>query len=353
MNVQCESGVSVIIPARNEEWNIEGVVRSLASQAGVCRIIVVDDQSEDRTPEILRRLESEFSNVFVRRIESLPPGWHGKPYAASEGTKLATANWLLFTDADTRHKPGSVAALRKLAEARGAAMLSISPAQRTERWWEKAVIPLVYIQLAALYDFEDVSNPNSAAAAANGQYILIRRDVLGAVGGFESVRDDILEDVALARRVKASGGRILFLPGAEWVETRMYRTFGGMWRGWTKNLFLLFGSSRRKMAMAALRLLLVQWAPGAALVFFTAMIISGVFALWILLAWGACLIAFVVQQRAHKDLLQRLGFSPSLSPYILAGAPMVVALMVSSAWAYRSGGSIQWKGRYYPAKGAR
>src|SRR5512143_1345701 len=233
--------VSVIIPARNEEANIARAVRSAACQPGVREIIVVDDASTDRTGEILEGLKREIATLRVLRVDALPEGWTGKSHAAATGARASAADWLLFADADTEPKPGSLAALLEKAEAEHADLLSISPGQVTETWWEKSVIPLVYVYLAKLYRFEDVSNPDSPAAAANGQYLLIRREAYERIGGHEAVRREILEDVELARRVKSSGGRLLFLPGAEWAETRMYHTFGAMWQGWTKNLYLLYG----------------------------------------------------------------------------------------------------------------
>ncbi len=235
--------VSVIVPARNEEANIERVLRSLAGQQSVREILVVDDNSSDRTAEIARALKEEIPTLRTLRVDSLPEGWLGKNYAVALGAREAAGDWLLFTDADTEHLPGSLAATLEIAEREGADLLSLSPGQITPTWWEKAVIPLVYVNLARLYKFEDVSNPASPAAAANGQYLLIRRAVYERIGGHEAIRNQVLEDVELAKRVKATGGKLIFLPGAEWVRTRMYSTFGEMWAGWSKNLYLLYGRS--------------------------------------------------------------------------------------------------------------
>ncbi|MGA9055101.1 MAG: glycosyltransferase family 2 protein, partial [Terriglobia bacterium] len=163
--------VSIIVPARNEEANLECLVRSLAAQRGVREILIVDDQSEDRTLEILEAMKAEAPLLRVLHIDSLPEGWLGKTYAVTVAAREAAGDWLLFTDADTEHLPGSLAALLELAEREGADLLSLSPGQVTPTWWEKAVIPLVYVNLARLYRFEEVSEPGSAAAAANGQYL--------------------------------------------------------------------------------------------------------------------------------------------------------------------------------------
>ena len=254
--------VSVIIPARNEEANIERAVRSIAAQGGVpLEIIVVDDQSEDRTGEILTRLKAEIPSLRALRVDTLPDGWLGKPHALACGAKIASADWLLFTDADAEHGPGSLAELLERAEKEQVDLLSLSPGQLTPTWWEKAVIPLVYAWLAKLYSFDEVNDPKSNVAAANGQYLLVRRAVYERIGGHEAVRAEILEDVALARRVKAAGGRLLFLPGAPWVQTRMYRTFSAMWEGWTKNLYLLYGRNVKLILGTIATTVLVDWMP--------------------------------------------------------------------------------------------
>jgi chlorobactene glucosyltransferase len=203
--LRAEGGVSVIVPARNEEANIERAVRSLAVQAGRGEILVVDDQSQDHTREILERLQWEIAALRVLRIESLPEGWLGKNYAVATAAKQAKGDWLLLTDADVEHQPGSLVTLLERAKAEQADMLSVSPGQETPTWWEKAVIPLVYVQLAKLYRFDEVSDPSSTAAAANGQYILIRREVYERVGGHQAVRSPG-SNVTLAPTVHAGVG---------------------------------------------------------------------------------------------------------------------------------------------------
>ena len=253
--------VTVIIPARNEAANIAQVVRSLAHQQGIREILVVDDESGDRTGEILAALEVEIPLLRTLRVESLPEGWLGKTHAAAQGARAATGDWLLFTDADTEHFPGSLAELVQRAEVERADLLSLSPGQETLTWWEKSVIPLVYVKLASLFRFEEVSDPSSAAAAANGQYLLVRREIYERCGGHEAVKSETLDDVELARRIKASGGKLLFLPGARWVRTRMYHSFGEMWQGWAKNLYLLYGGNVSKMLAAVASLWLLDVFP--------------------------------------------------------------------------------------------
>ena len=178
----------------------------------------------------------------MRVIEAgpLPAGWTGKNNAVTAGAKAARGEWLLFTDADTIHLPGSLARSLEEAKRQGAALLSYSPEQIVKSFWEKAVMPVIFADLAASFRPSQVSNPNSPAAAANGQYILITREAYDAVGGHAAIAGNLLEDVALARAVKRSGRKIFFRYGGDAVRTRMYRSFAQLREGWTKNLALLF-----------------------------------------------------------------------------------------------------------------
>ncbi len=232
--------ISVIIPARNEEASLADCLQSLVAQTGVAfEIIVVDDHSTDRT----RAIAESFSGVRVLEAGPLPEGWTGKNNAVTCGASQALGEWLLFTDADTVHLPGSLAAALKEAHENGAEMLSYSPEQIAVTFWEMATLPVVFAELARQYSPSKVSDPGSPIAAANGQYILIRRETYDAVGGHAAVAGDILEDVALSRAVKSSGKKIRFRYATDRVRTRMYRNYSQLRDGWTKNLALLFPNS--------------------------------------------------------------------------------------------------------------
>lgn len=283
--------VSVIVPARNEEACLGICLESLATQSGVrFEIIVVDDASTDRTTEIARsfadRARSAFdvrhelsapqgraslaqdgspglrpqqpsspggmtalsgtlvlSHLTVITAPPLPENWTGKNNAMAAGAKIAKGKWLLFTDADTFHKPGSLARAVAEAEEHGVALLSYSPEQEVCTLLEKAVMPVIFAELAATYPPAKVRDPNSPIAAANGQYLMISREAYDAVGGHTKIASDLLEDVAMARVVKSSGRKIWFRYGGDAVRTRMYRTWSQMKEGWTKNLALLFKNS--------------------------------------------------------------------------------------------------------------
>jgi glycosyltransferase involved in cell wall biosynthesis len=335
--VDSEPVVSVIIPARNEEAGLGACLESLVTQTGVAfEIIVVDDHSTDRTPEIT----SSFSNRGVRFVEagSLPPGWTGKNSALVDGVREARGKWLLFTDADTLHLPGSLARALEEATRRKVSLLSYSPQQIVESFWEKAVMPVVFGELAATYQPSQVSDPNCPAAAANGQYILITREAYAAAGGHATVADQILEDVALARAVKRSGRAIFFRYAPDAVRTRMYHNFAELREGWSKNLALLFSSPLRLAALRGIEFLLISASLTIAAanfirgherpVFFAGMLALGLYAVF-------------------SRRLRLAHFSWRGNVLALAGLPVFSYLLLRSRRLHKFGG-IAWKGRIYP-----
>ena len=252
--------MSVIVPARNEEACLGACLDSLLAQTGVdFEIIVVDDQSSDGTREIA----ASRSGVRVSEAGPLSLGRSGKCNAAQSGADVAGGAWLLFTDADTVHLPGSLE--RSLREAREhqVALLSYSPAQEVRGLIENAVMPVIYAELATSYRPKDVCDPASEVAAANGQYLLITRAAYDAVGGHAAVSHTLLEDVALAKAVKRSGRKLRFRFGGDAVRTRMYRTWRDLLDGWTKNLALLFPRTLRLAAIRGIEFLLAAGGIGA------------------------------------------------------------------------------------------
>jgi glycosyltransferase involved in cell wall biosynthesis len=374
--------VSIIVPARNEEANLAACLESLVVQTGIpYEIIVVDDDSTDRTADIARSFaqpwgaviaspdedargstnraaadalvrprpansspDEEFSRPRVTVISAppLPDNWTGKNNAMSAGAKVANteANWLLFTDADTVHQPGSLA--RAIAEAgeHGAALLSYSPAQEVHGFWEKAVMPVIFAELATTYPPQAVNDPTSPIAAANGQYLMISRGAYHAVGGHTTIAADLLEDVALARLVKRSGRKIFFRYGGDAVRTHMYRSFAQLREGWTKNLALLFPRPRALALLRMAEFLLIVgnliaaiWAklsgrPNLALqTVLLTIILSGWFAMRI--------------RKAHFPALSSLA--------AVIGLP-VFSYLLAKAVRLRRTGAVMWKGRNYPPR---
>lgn len=344
--------ISIIVPARNEEANLGACLQSLVSQAAIdFEIIVVDDGSTDRTPEIAKSFEkNQAPGVPTRPVVTLipapplPPAWTGKNNAMAAGAKIAGGKWLLFTDADTVHKPGSLARAVAEAEERGVALLSYSPQQEVRTFWEKAVMPMIFAELAITYPPQKVNDPASPIAAANGQYLLISREAYDAVGGHTKIAGDLLEDVAMARLVKSSGRKIFFRYGGDAVQTRMYRSWPQMKEGWTKNLALLFPRSRAlaMVRFAEFALIFGNLAAGV-LALLTRRFEVGLVTLSLAVAVSAWSLMRI--RRAH--------FSVGSNLLALLGLAVFARLLFRSADLHRDRG-VTWKGRTYrPSPGQR
>jgi glycosyl transferase family 2 len=326
--------VSVIVPARNEEACLGLCLESLTAQTGVSfEIIVVDDGSTDRTREIAQ----SFPGVRLVIPGVLPDGWSGKNNALVAGAREARAEWLLFTDADTVHRAGSLARAVAEAQHQKAALLSYSPEQEVHGFWEKTVMPVIFAELASTFRPSEVSDRACPAAAANGQYILVSREAYDAVGGHAAIAPNLLEDVALARAVKASGRQILFRLGGDAARTRMYRNFAQLREGWTKNLALLFRSPVRLAVLRLTEFVLVV--GGGAIAIATGLRGQRQSA-------AAAGILTVVVYFLFMKRIRRAHFSWDANVLALAGLPLFSYLLLRSRMAHANG-TVSWKGRRY------
>ncbi len=328
--------VSVIVPARNEEATLANCLGSLVGQSGTSyEIIVVDDHSTDRTRQI-----AESFAVRVAAADPLPAGWSGKCNACWSGAKVSKGKWLLFTDADTKHSASSIGDGLSEAKQNSAAMLSYSPRQEVHGLAERALMPVIFAELAATYQPKDVSDPKSPTAAANGQYLLIRRDAYDAVGGHAAVAQAILEDVGLAKRMKRAEYKLQFRT-SDTVSTRMYLSFVQMWEGWTKNLALLFPNPRwLAVKRAGEFALIVLCCTGVVIALADHNWIEGA----IIGTLGITLLFFFYRRirRAHFDWKSNL--------VALLGLPLFALLLVNSYISHKNG-VVRWKGRLYTVNG--
>lgn len=337
MGLSANPLVSIIIPARNEGASIARCLDSLIIQSGVSfEIIVVDDASTDDT----RKIAKSFAKVRVIDAGPLQEGWTGKNNAVLAGVAQARGSWLLLTDADTTHKPGSLARAVAEAEEHRAALLSYSPEQEVRTFWEKAVMPVIFAELAASYSPTEVSDPGSPVAAANGQYILISRDAYDAVGGHAKILGDLLEDVAIARLVKSSGRRILFRYGSDAVRTRMYRNWRQMKEGWTKNLALLFSSTASLAFRRTAEFVFIVgcWFAGFFMAMRGSLLLAVVYALM-----GAAFYALFLNR------IRRAHFRWDANLLSLLGLPVFSYLLIRSRAAHRAG-TIRWKDRSFSVR---
>jgi hypothetical protein len=324
--------VTAIVPARNEEKVIAACVESLEQQSEIGEILVVNDQSTDRTADIVRGLTVEISHLRLLQTREVPPGWVGKNNAVWIAAREANSAWLLFTDADAELAPGAVRRALEIAEEQKAALVSFSPQQVTETWYEKSLIPFVYCRLAKYFSFDAVNDPASPVAAANGQFLMIRRESYEAMGGHASIAGEVLEDVALARRAKAAGQTIWFGSGKGIVRARMYRSFQAMCEGWTKNLYQLLGG--RPGAVYRELLGVVPWVP----------LLLLMLGMWLPFALLVGLGLLLARHAAYGAALASNHFRLAYILYYIPGVVLYAVVLWASYRAHVRG-KVAWKGR--------
>lgn len=244
--------ISVLVPARNEELSIGTCVASLLDQDYPnYELLVLDDQSTDATAERLAAFASPRLTV-LQGIDK-PAEWLGKPHACHRLSMQATGDILLFVDADTWFSRDALSRLVRGFETNNAQMITVWPMQRLGSFGERVVVPMVYFSLLTLLPTRYVSDDpkwmpemirarvRPLFAAACGQFIAIRRATYDSIGGHAAVKAHIVEDVALAKAVKAVGGRVVMAHGSHTVGCRMYRSHSELWNGFRKNFFAGFG----------------------------------------------------------------------------------------------------------------
>jgi glycosyltransferase involved in cell wall biosynthesis len=343
--------LSVIIPARNEERSLPECLASILSQSEPgfvlgrqWELIVVDDDSSDRTREIAEGAAAGHDGVIVLKAPALDlsdrGGFTGKSNACWAGAQVARGRHLLFTDADTVHETNDIARALREADRHKAALLSYSPRQIVTGFWQHAVMPLVFSELAAVYPSKEVNDPVRRLAAANGQFILVERDAYFSVGGHRAIGGNILEDVALAHNIKRGPRVIRFRYAPEALSTRMYRNTSEMIEGWTKNLALLFPKPIALALWRILDLLLFFGLPALA------------FGIFWLVPWQRSVILLIWVRTLWRfySRVARSNFPAVDVAISILGIPLFVYLLVRSVIDHRIKKKVAWKGRSYQTK---
>jgi len=347
------STVTVIVPARNEERNIEACVRSLLNQGYPnYELIVVEGGSEDATPTILQRLAGESPRLKVMAEPPLPAGWVGKSWALTMAVEQVESQWLLFTDADTEHQPGALAAAVAFAESHGVDMLSFLhlTSLKLVTFWERVLLPAIFglvVQVGG--SPEEVNDPDSPVAKANGQFTLIRRAVYEAVGRHEPIKGELAEEMFLAKLVKGKGYRIFWADGRNWMKVRQYRSLGGIWEAFTRAVFVgaFVNRSLARLLVGAVLLLALAWG-------FFALAGLGLFWLatgsrglgpWLVVSLGG--LGILAQVGRGVRLAKMTGIPAAYGLLHPLGISVLVAMMLNSAFRVLSGRGVTWKGRRY------
>lgn len=339
--------VAVVVPARNERDTIADCINGLVGQdysSDRLTVFIVDDHSSDGTAAIVRDL-ARHTSVRLIAAGSLPVGWTGKSWACWVGATAAAATdaeWLCFIDADVKPYPALIASAVAAARSRGLEMLSLAPAQRLTGAAQAFVVPAAFLMLAVTQDLRRINDSAAPDATANGQFILIRRPIYERLGGHAAHADEIAEDKALARRVKAAGLPLALYGGERLCECRMYRSSGAWWYGLARNAAdVLDGTTALEVA-----------AVGAAAAFAAPLL-----PIWLFVAaegaqgwrWFAFIVALAASATllvTHVRMARYFHVSALYGFCFPAGYLLGAAILVHSAY-LRASGKLDWKGRTY------
>ena len=334
--------VSILIPARNEEASIEAAVRS-ALREPVREVVVYDDGSTDRTPEILASLQAEDGRLRVRQGEPLPEGWVGKPHACHQLAKSAEGSLLFFMDADVELEPQGARRMFGCLDRFDAQVVTAVPRQETATVAEKLILPLLHLTYLSWLPIPLVwRSRDPRFLAANGQLLAVRRTAYDAVGGFAAVRDAVVDDMAICREFKEAGHRVVFADGHRVARCRMYESAGEIWEGFSKNIFEGIGSA-------------------AGLIVALALYLAAFVVPWVLIPFGLTVapsLLWPAVAGVALNLLQRLAmlarFRQSIVGVLLHPLAILgLCAIAVNSWVWNLKDDIVWSGRSYASKGAR
>jgi chlorobactene glucosyltransferase len=342
--------LSVVVPARNEELNIERCLRSLLKQTyptDKYEIIVVDDNSTDRTAALVRSIADDHPGLALYQAEPLPAGWTGKNHACWTGVQHASGDWLCFVDADVVAEPRLMETATRFAAAKQLGLLSLNPFQELVSFAERCLLPGIFFAIASSMNFKNVRNPGKPEAVANGQFMFFKRQTYNAIGGHRSVRGEIMEDMALAAIVKKSGSPIGWIFGENLLRTRMYRSVSNIWEGFSKNLLDIMGVRSPAAAIFnCVKSFLLAWMPLVLAVWTCFAFVRGGQDIF---GYGTGALVFAACVAMMVAALFTVRFLRIAWWYLLCfplGLTMHSALTIGSLWRSTSG-RRKWKGRLY------
>ncbi len=353
------SPVCVLIPAHNEADEIEGLIASLRAQDYPnARFVLCCDRCTDATPSHARAATDGDPRFEIIEIHDCPEDWAGKVNAVWQGVSRSegarAASLLLFADADTRFHPSCLRATSALLEDRRLDALSLVSTMTTDTWFEKLVQPAAGMELFYQYPLTRANQGRTSRPFFNGQFMLFRRETYEAIGGHASVRDELLEDLAFARRLVAAKQRLGIAMGGRMLTCRMYDTWPAFREGWKR---IYTEAAKRRVR----RLRRSAWRVRAVSIALPALAIGSAVAGGIGLGGdpaegspvaGSCLLAVGLSGLAvwltALLLIYRTGRHPIwMAPTHPVGAWLVTRLLMDAARDLRTGTPVRWGGRTY------
>jgi len=319
--------VSILMPARNEAANLPKTLPPILAQPRAFEILVLDDHSDDDTGRILADFAGRDDRLRVLASEPLPSGWTGKNWACQQLANAAEGDILIFTDADVLWEAHTLDVLLSFQAERQAEYLSVWPRQVTPSWFERIAIPAIDMILLGWLPYLAVKViPLAAFSAGNGQLMLWLRETYDAIGGHDSVRGEVLEDVRLGQRAKGLGANVELALGGQVISTRMYDSSPALLEGFSKNILAAHSESRPFLIVSVLLTTLA----------YTLVWVLALFNPWWLVPAGLGLL-----QRALTCLKARRAW------WEFPLQPLVVYPLWQIAWRALKRNGYRWKGRSY------
>lgn len=338
--------VSIIVPAKNEEKNIAFCLKSLLAQDYPSfEILAANDNSSDRTPQMIKNLGAQkllpgessqhetggnAAPLFYFDVSPTPGGWTGKNFALHSAVRFAKGEWFLFTDADTRHEPMALFQVMGHALSRRLDFLTLLPRCITATWLEHFIQPCAMSFIGLWFPMEKVNDPHSQAYFANGQFLLIRRSVYEALGGHAGVREEFLEDFALAKKAKRQGARTECALGVNLYGTRMYDSPKAMWRGWRRIFLHAFEKNPWRLAGKMMSVFIFSVLP------FMGILLAGTGGI---LPWAVLLFIFITCLAAY-DIVKARKVSALLHPL---AALFVMGVLFDAMRVALTKGKTNWR----------
>ncbi len=342
--------ISVLIPARNEESNIERCVQSVCRQTYTnTEIFVIDDQSEDCTADLVRQISATDERVHLFEGEPLPKGWVGKGWALCQGHTMARGEWVILLDADTEMQPEAVATILEYAQQNKLDFVNPTPQFVNRSFWEKALQPLLWGLVMTRFPMMWVNQPRLKENMAFGPFLLIRSSVYDAVGGHRKVCHDILEDVALARLIKDEGYATRIVNGMYLFDIRMYENFNQILEGWIKTAFGAMNYNLFLMTVAIFGLFYMSLFPLLSCLGLVTASVLGADVPAQLMQWASISLVVLYARRIWDHYRFRFGWiSLWMHPI---GMFVVQYMQIAAVWKFYFG-ALTWKGRAYkPGEG--
>lgn len=329
------SRVAVLVPARDEAAVIGPVLQALRQQGQNLQIIVIDDQSRDATCSIAGQALGDHGEVILGR--SPPPGWSGKLWALEQGRRRVHRPLILLLDADIELAPGVVPALLERLEHHELELVSLLAWLSMRPGWERLLMPAYVFFFKLLYPFAMVNSHRSRLAAAAGGCVLLRRDALSRIGGFSSIRGALIDDCALAGRIKTSGGAVWIGLTRSARSLRSSRNLTDCWNLVSRTAYAQLRNSPWALLACSVAMISLFLGPLAG-------VIIGSWPLRI----GA-LIGLIAMVAAYRPVLRYYSLSPGWAIVLPVTASLYLAMTWTSAVRHALGAGARWKGRSYPS----